>query len=351
MMNANLNPHTHTHAMTMHQMMPTQSQFIGFPQFQQTTVVTTSFSTNLGPTTSALTAPHVPPVPPPVVPQPGGSPQDMVQYVGQMNAFAEQMHQFAQHMTGLAQQMNTAINPMQHHHHHHQHHQFQPHPQFNGFNVNTINMNLQQTQTQMIDHRPSTNDNAGRLHHNELQSQSQGPRAVPVIDLTNDDEMNSEDDHDAETCFVPWSDSDIPHEFKCPISLEIMTDPVKCSDGFYYERQCIENWLSQHPRSPMTNLVLERPSLRRDLNLADSIKRWMDNRWQIFQENELQNERQIDQYHEERDDDEDFDQETDTEDEELSEEESESEGEERYSSAMEEDEMYYSSLRVDLEEE
>ena len=47
-----------------------------------------------------------------------------------------------------------------------------------------------------------------------------------------------------------------PDEFKCPISLEIMADPVLLNDGFYYDRECIIDWLGQHARSPMTNLAL-----------------------------------------------------------------------------------------------
>ena len=42
----------------------------------------------------------------------------------------------------------------------------------------------------------------------------------------------------------------IPDEFICPISLEIMTDPVICSDGFTYERSSIG--LFRNNLSPMT---------------------------------------------------------------------------------------------------
>lgn len=37
---------------------------------------------------------------------------------------------------------------------------------------------------------------------------------------------------------------EIPNEFMCPISMQIMYDPVLCAgDGFAYERKCIEKWL------------------------------------------------------------------------------------------------------------
>ncbi|XP_067004691.2 WD repeat, SAM and U-box domain-containing protein 1 isoform X2 [Anabrus simplex] len=52
-------------------------------------------------------------------------------------------------------------------------------------------------------------------------------------------------------------DSDIPHEFLCPITHEVMLDPVICADGFTYERAAINEWfLSGRFTSPMTNAHL-----------------------------------------------------------------------------------------------
>jgi hypothetical protein len=51
--------------------------------------------------------------------------------------------------------------------------------------------------------------------------------------------------------------SALPSEFVCPISLEMMTDPVVASDGFTYERECITKWLSEHTTSPTTNAPLQ----------------------------------------------------------------------------------------------
>lgn len=53
------------------------------------------------------------------------------------------------------------------------------------------------------------------------------------------------------------SDCDIPHEFLCPITHELMQDPVICSDGFTYECAAINEWfLSGKFTSPMTNSPL-----------------------------------------------------------------------------------------------
>jgi hypothetical protein len=46
------------------------------------------------------------------------------------------------------------------------------------------------------------------------------------------------------------------NELYCPISLEIMEDPVICSDGNSYDRKEIERWLEDHDTSPKTNKTL-----------------------------------------------------------------------------------------------
>lgn len=55
---------------------------------------------------------------------------------------------------------------------------------------------------------------------------------------------------------------EFPNEFMCPISRQIMYDPVLCAgDGFTYEKECIEKWLKDHTKSPMTNLYLDNTGL------------------------------------------------------------------------------------------
>ena len=56
--------------------------------------------------------------------------------------------------------------------------------------------------------------------------------------------------------------NDIPNEFLCPITCDIMSDPVKCSDGFIYEKTAIKEWLmTRRNTSPMTNLEMTDSSL------------------------------------------------------------------------------------------
>lgn len=55
---------------------------------------------------------------------------------------------------------------------------------------------------------------------------------------------------------------DVPQFFICPISLEIMRDPVTLSTGITYDRESIEKWLSNRKNStcPMTKLPISSDS-------------------------------------------------------------------------------------------
>jgi len=49
-----------------------------------------------------------------------------------------------------------------------------------------------------------------------------------------------------------------PYDFICPITLEIMNDPVKCQlDGRNYERNAIEQWLKTNGTSPLTRTKMK----------------------------------------------------------------------------------------------
>jgi hypothetical protein len=66
--------------------------------------------------------------------------------------------------------------------------------------------------------------------------------------IANEDEnMQIDDDIDY---------TDAPSDMLCPITCEIMKDPVICSDGNTYERKAIETWLRTNNKSPSTNLPL-----------------------------------------------------------------------------------------------
>ena len=64
----------------------------------------------------------------------------------------------------------------------------------------------------------------------------------------------------------------IPDEFRCPITHELMNDPVICSDGHTYERAAIERWLRSHGSSPKTNAPLPNRTVLPNHNLRGIIE-------------------------------------------------------------------------------
>ncbi|KAL1608137.1 hypothetical protein SLS60_003076 [Paraconiothyrium brasiliense] len=67
----------------------------------------------------------------------------------------------------------------------------------------------------------------------------------------------------------------IPTDYLCPISTELMEDPVYTADGFTYERRSIERWLQSHRTSPCTNLVLQETDLKPNFRAKLAIAEWV----------------------------------------------------------------------------
>ena len=64
-------------------------------------------------------------------------------------------------------------------------------------------------------------------------------------------------------------------ELVCPITLEIMSDPVVAADGRTYERSAIEDWLATgRQTSPLTNLPLENTTLRPNIALQAMLSKF-----------------------------------------------------------------------------
>jgi U-box domain len=66
--------------------------------------------------------------------------------------------------------------------------------------------------------------------------------------------------------------AEMPDEFVCPLTHDLMVEPVVCADGFTYERDAIKTWLRQSDRSPMTNLPLEHKGLLENRALRGMIR-------------------------------------------------------------------------------
>lgn len=59
---------------------------------------------------------------------------------------------------------------------------------------------------------------------------------------------------------MPFSLDDL-HSLVCPISLQLLTDPVIGSDGQTYDRHAITTWLREHRTSPITTEAMSVDSL------------------------------------------------------------------------------------------
>ncbi|XP_015583828.1 U-box domain-containing protein 13 isoform X2 [Ricinus communis] len=69
----------------------------------------------------------------------------------------------------------------------------------------------------------------------------------------------------------------IPDDFRCPISLELMKDPVIVSTGQTYERSCIEKWLEAgHVTCPKTQQNLNSTALTPNYVLRSLIAQWCE---------------------------------------------------------------------------
>lgn len=69
----------------------------------------------------------------------------------------------------------------------------------------------------------------------------------------------------------------IPDDFRCPISLELMNDPVIVSTGQTYERACIQKWLDAgHKTCPKTQQNLSHTALTPNFVLKSLIAQWCE---------------------------------------------------------------------------
>ena len=70
-----------------------------------------------------------------------------------------------------------------------------------------------------------------------------------------------------------------PRHLLCPITQELMTDPVVGADGHTYERSAMEGWLNgpdARGRSPLTNLRLEHTQLVPNYAIKAALEEWQE---------------------------------------------------------------------------
>ena len=75
---------------------------------------------------------------------------------------------------------------------------------------------------------------------------------------------------------VPARPPTPPQEFTCPITIQLMNDPVSDVDGNSYEHAAIVEALKRKQQSPLTRTPMTIADLRPNRALRDSIARWRD---------------------------------------------------------------------------
>lgn len=68
----------------------------------------------------------------------------------------------------------------------------------------------------------------------------------------------------------------VPSSFLCPITAQVMVEPVVASDGHTYEKIAIEKWLQHRGTSPMTNLTLSNHALMPNYCVRSAIQEYFE---------------------------------------------------------------------------
>lgn len=77
---------------------------------------------------------------------------------------------------------------------------------------------------------------------------------------------------------------DIPPEFTCSITAQIMFDPVSTSTGDTYEREAIENWLKRRSSNPVTGEYLASTVVTPNKSLRKLIRDWLEKHVDMWNE-------------------------------------------------------------------
>ncbi|KAA0034703.1 U-box domain-containing protein 14 [Cucumis melo var. makuwa] len=97
-------------------------------------------------------------------------------------------------------------------------------------------------------------------------------------DFVQSENPEVETSQDEKTTTIKHRSPVIPDDFRCPISLELMRDPVIVSTGQTYERSCIQKWLDAgHKTCPKSQQALLHTALTPNYVLKSLIALWCEN--------------------------------------------------------------------------
>ena len=71
-------------------------------------------------------------------------------------------------------------------------------------------------------------------------------------------------------------EEEIPNEWFCPITQELLIDPVIAADGYTYERKSLESWFKKSHMSPVTGLVLNETKVIPNYAIKHTIEQYLE---------------------------------------------------------------------------
>lgn len=110
----------------------------------------------------------------------------------------------------------------------------------------------------------------GSTHPHELQKTTIG--VFEIGDSSSDD-----DDEAGQNQRASLDYSRPPDNYYCPLTLQLMEDPVNDSCGHCFERDAITSWLEYHSLCPISRKPLDPHDLRPSAALQQRIRQWKEN--------------------------------------------------------------------------
>ena len=97
-------------------------------------------------------------------------------------------------------------------------------------------------------------------------------RAAVLVKRLKDEKRELQDELDSVKRAQEKAHDDLITPFECPITYEILKDPVIAEDGNTYERKAIEGWISKGGVSPLTQERITIEGLRPNRAIRDAIQ-------------------------------------------------------------------------------
>ena len=115
---------------------------------------------------------------------------------------------------------------------------------------------------------PDHSDLEASFDEGEVDNETTLNEGLPANNTPNLNDDSSEDDDPNPA--TPTPPLNFPAEMCCPITSEVMEDPVLTEDGQCYERAAISAWLATHNTSPITGARMSRTKMITNYHLKSS---------------------------------------------------------------------------------